>query len=917
MLLITTNVFAADGRSTEEQSSKSQELETVISDQLEINSLERLQKDLSNRLILGVFGKDALVYSLGTNVSDSVRDEIAMLSMEEVQEYSKPFNVGNLNGLLMILSSFFFVAFTVLAIYFMWVMFEALFNTQDSGQFFGQKTSTLFSVLKGSTAMVLIVPAYGFSHKPFSDFENSIDGSQYGSFSIAQIFVFQSMGYSNQFANHIWGSFVNNYQKAFPTLVLPNTYAKEPEMKEILNHAMCVKSYNDGGIAKVAIKRRNNKSGYYDIESNYRKCELEGSIKYDKTHITALEKEDAYAELVNSIVDYDTLFVSSLEKSLSGAFSRANEYSLILLREASELTDSLEKTGALVNASNWQNLCDNPEGMFEKGKLNLNTLPIIQYYMEKCMSEEYVLSFVDKDKEKARAAYTSPSLTGNNLSLCDEETATLNGGRTYVKNSDIGTSDNAVTKTLEDCLSETCSLDNGLYKCTSALEFVKTSSQNEKMIEQGWLTAGAYSYALFSGFSNNVAQEIVNSLTVKHSRSLLNSTTSPSAGTFNYEIPATNLADRNAHGEYDQIISSTIKSKDLLNAKRDSVAMLMPAGGFAGSQNPDGLFGITKFVTCADNPMSITNGFACGNITEEIHDMGAKMTTFAIELKLATTAGQLISFTKTYSPADKYTASFKSGGLNKMLNFLNTSAGKLSPMLKIMGFGGGASMAVATAFSDTDSYWLQNTETYLALIGLMSGTVPFIQGFVDFVFGLLILLGIIFGFLLPLLPYFLWLTVVAGWAVMIIESLVVAPVWAATLISPSNDHTSKTAKKGLLILMTIMMRAPFMVIGLVLAWILSNSLIGSLLEIANISDALLLTGTSTIGSFIDTFVRLIVYMSLLYFIYNLVFSIIEGFYEIGSNWLFNSSLSPFAAKDRSEKWRGGYQKAGKFIGTKG
>jgi len=917
VFLMTANVYAetAPAKTIEDQTSKSEEVERIITEQLKINTLDELQKDLSNRLILGIFGKDALIYSLGTNVSEGVIAEISMLSMSEVQEYAKPFNIGNLNGFLMILSSFFFVAFSVLAMYFCWVMFEALFNTQDSGEFFGQRTSTLFSVLKGSTAMVLIIPAYGFSHKPFSDFKNSIDGTEYGSFSIAQLAVFKAMGLSNQFANHIWGSFVNNYQKAYPTLVLPNTYSKESEMKEILNFVMCVKAYNSGQDSNVGFKRTHDSPGNYQFRSRFKKCLLEGKIKYNASTIKELKDDTSFSKMVNDTVDYEKLFTETINRTLKDTFERADLYADILLRESSQLTDSLEKTGALVNPTNWRELCATPEGMLSKGKLNSASLPLIQYYMEKCLSETFILSFIAKDINIARNSYDSKVLSGYNIALCDDELAQQNGNRTFVKTSDIGTSENATSKTLDQCLIDSCSAEGGLYQCTSAIEFVKTSSENERMIKQGWLTAGAYSYALFSGFTNNASQEIINSLSasfsIKPSKRIIRHYT----GDFNYKINSKSPTNTNVYEAFIKITDMTINSKDLLNAKKDTVALLMPSGGFAGKHNPDGMFGIYKFVTCSSNPMTITKGYTCGNVTEEMHDMGAKMVAMAIEIKIASTAAQLFGFTKSRSPTTSAQASGKK--ISKFASMLNTSANFYGPILKILGIGGASAMATGTAFSSIDSYWMQNPEVYIALIALFTGEIEFMITFMDYLFGILILLGLVFGFVLPLLPYFLWILVIAGWATMILESLIVAPVWAATLISPSNDHTSRTAKKGLLIIMTIMMRAPFMVIGLVLAWLLSNALIGSLLEIANISDALLLSNSSGVDGYIDLFVKLIVYVSLVYFIYNLVFSIIEGFYEIGSNWLFGSSLSPFAAKDRSEKWRSGFASAKKFTGVKG
>lgn len=924
VILLNNIAFAAqDSLTSEEQASKSSEVEQTTEDILKINTLDELQQDLSNRLILGVFGKDALIYSLGSHVDENVANEISMLSMEDVQEYSKPFNVGNLNGLLMILSSFFFIAFSVLAIYFGWVMFEALFNTQDSGEFFGKKTSTLFSVLKGSTAMVLIIPAYGFSHSPFSDFKNATqDGeSYYGSFSIAQLFVFTSMGYSNQFANHIWGSFINNYQRSYPGLKLPNRHSKEQEMNALLEYIMCVKSYNnDGEFSNLTFQRTSRNEGSFILAAKYENCEISGKVKYDYTLIQSLKEDSELTGMINGVVDYESVFIDVITNTLTNSVNRSIKYADLLLKEAGELTTATDRTSALVNANNWEQLCDTPEAMYKAGELNTASIPVVKYYMSKCLSDEYILSFVSGDKLKAKEYYNQNIFVGNKIDLCDEQSAQDNGNRTFVNNGDSNTNDNNISKTMEQCLMDTCgkvnSGESGLYQCATAISFAKTNAESERMIKQGWLNAGAYSYALFSGFTNNGAQEIINSLTLNFDKTETTNMedVEEDDSDIHFAISSKNVLEEDVYSDFEKVLNNDIDYYSLIeDAKKESMAIASPAKSFGGD---DGLFGIYKFTVCSSSPSSITGGFACGNITEEMHEMGAKMLALGIEIQLAQSAGKIF----------KQSMKIK-GSMSKAMGSLKNKASKLSPeavgyirtiaILTGIGGTGYAGFQGSSAFNDLDSYWTQSPEMYYAVIAIFSGTIPYLEPLADIVKGLLFILGIIFGFLLPLLPYFLWITVVSGWAVMILESLIVAPVWAATLISPSNDHTSRTAKKGLLILLTIVMRAPFMVIGLVLAWTLSNSLIGSLLEISDLNSALLINGgTDSLLSGIDTFVKLIVYLSLVYFIYNLVFSIIEGFYEIGSNWLFNSSLSPFSSKDRSENWRSGYSSAKKYIGVK-
>jgi hypothetical protein len=92
-------------------------------------------------MILGIFGKDALKQFLPRGTPDSVYDEIDAWNEADIEKYSKPFNSSIISGTLIILSSFFLVALFIMALYIIWLYVEALFRTQDSGEFLGNQWS--------------------------------------------------------------------------------------------------------------------------------------------------------------------------------------------------------------------------------------------------------------------------------------------------------------------------------------------------------------------------------------------------------------------------------------------------------------------------------------------------------------------------------------------------------------------------------------------------------------------------------------------------------------------------------------------------------------------------------------------------------------------------------------------------------
>ena len=115
-----------------------------------------------------------------------------------------------------------------------------------------------------------------------------------------------------------------------------------------------------------------------------------------------------------------------------------------------------------------------------------------------------------------------------------------------------------------------------------------------------------------------------------------------------------------------------------------------------------------------------------------------------------------------------------------------------------------------------------------------------------------------------------------------------------------NFHSSDYAKKGFVMILTVFLRAPLIVFGLVAAWLLNNILIGEILSAINIEAAFMQEGDFSIKSMIDLIVVFGVQVLMLYLLYSIIFSIIEGFYDISQKWLFgNTSASPFGDKNRS------------------
>ena len=82
----------------------------------------------------------------------------------------------------------------------------------------------------------------------------------------------------------------------------------------------------------------------------------------------------------------------------------------------------------------------------------------------------------------------------------------------------------------------------------------------------------------------------------------------------------------------------------------------------------------------------------------------------------------------------------------------------------------------------------------------------------------MLLAGFEFGYYLPFLPFTLWAIAMLGWVVLVLESLVAAPLWAAAHGMPEGEGFAGTSgRQGYMLFLSVMVRPALMIFGFVLA----------------------------------------------------------------------------------------------------
>lgn len=82
-------------------------------------------------------------------------------------------------------------------------------------------------------------------------------------------------------------------------------------------------------------------------------------------------------------------------------------------------------------------------------------------------------------------------------------------------------------------------------------------------------------------------------------------------------------------------------------------------------------------------------------------------------------------------------------------------------------------------------------------------------------FPMMITTGFTLSYVLPMMPFMIWIGVFLGWIILCVEAIIAAPVWAVMHLSPSGDDLVGTAGQGYRLVLSLVLRPVLMVFGLI------------------------------------------------------------------------------------------------------
>lgn len=100
------------------------------------------------------------------------------------------------------------------------------------------------------------------------------------------------------------------------------------------------------------------------------------------------------------------------------------------------------------------------------------------------------------------------------------------------------------------------------------------------------------------------------------------------------------------------------------------------------------------------------------------------------------------------------------------------------------------------------------------------GTAAIIAPIFMLFFSSLLVPGAILSTYLPLMPYIMWIMVVLAWAILLIEAVIAAPLWALVHLAPDGDGVVGRGGQGYMLVLSLVLRPALMILGLVAAFVL-------------------------------------------------------------------------------------------------
>ena len=107
--------------------------------------------------------------------------------------------------------------------------------------------------------------------------------------------------------------------------------------------------------------------------------------------------------------------------------------------------------------------------------------------------------------------------------------------------------------------------------------------------------------------------------------------------------------------------------------------------------------------------------------------------------------------------------------------------------------------------------------TLMATVGNAPGVGLAIATVMLSVVPMMLMTGILLSYIIPMMPFFIFLGAFIGWLIMVVEAMIAAPLWAVMHLHPSGDDVTGKGGNGYYLVLSLLIRPLLMTFGFVAA----------------------------------------------------------------------------------------------------
>ena len=120
--------------------------------------------------------------------------------------------------------------------------------------------------------------------------------------------------------------------------------------------------------------------------------------------------------------------------------------------------------------------------------------------------------------------------------------------------------------------------------------------------------------------------------------------------------------------------------------------------------------------------------------------------------------------------------------------------------------------------------------------------------------------GIVIAYVLPMIPYVMWMAGVAGWIILVCEAMVAVPLWALAHMTLGGDGLHGRATEGWSLLFSVVFRPTLMLIGLFLGYFVFDCMSWLIRETFGVAIGFVLANGWMVSNFLGMVVLLSIFV---------------------------------------------------------